>query len=270
MIHVGTSGFGYHDWTPGFYPSGLAYEEYLSYYSERFTCCELTFSYYRMPGPKELEELLTRSAGRVVFTVKAHRRLTHQRERDMNLARRFGANLAPLKSAGKLGAVLAQFPFSFVNNPSHRAYVCRLRAAFDLPMVAEFRHDGWLSGETLDFLRGWGIGWVSVDTPRLAGMPGPQSFATSNVGYVRFHGRNASRWWASDGASRYDYDYGRKELMGWVPRIKEIERQTEVTFVVFNNHWRGQAPANALLLSTMMNKSRSRSTVARPAAVPVG
>jgi uncharacterized protein YecE (DUF72 family) len=270
MIHVGTSGYGYHDWTPTFYPRGLVYEDYLRYYSERFTCCELNSTYFRMPRAKELELLLRRSEGRLVFTLKAHRRLTHQREKDMDAARRFASMLSPLVDAGKLGAVLAQFPFSFINNPAHRAYVCRLRAALDLPVVAEFRNDGWHHRETLDFLRGWGIGLAAVDGPKLEGLPAPHATATSKLGYVRFHGRCADRWWNKDGASRYDYNYRRRELLGWIPRLKEMARQSEVTFVVFNNHWRGQSVANALTFRKIVERSRSVKSGGRAATRRAG
>jgi uncharacterized protein YecE (DUF72 family) len=270
MIHVGTSGYGYHDWTPTFYPPGLVHDDFLEYYAQRFTCCELNSTYFRSPTVDEVERLMGRSAGRLVFTVKAHRRLTHRRGKDLEPARRFAAALAPLVEAGKLGAVLAQFPFHFINNPAHRAYVCRLRAAMELPLVVEFRNDGWFHRETLDFLRGWGIGLASVDAPRLEGLPRPLATATSNVGYVRFHGRRAERWWQKDGASRYDYNYKRRELLGWIPRLREIGRRSEVTFVVFNNHWRGQAVSNALALRKMLDEGRSVKSARRIAAESVG
>ena len=267
MIHVGTAGYGYHDWTPSFYPPGLVHEEYLSYYSERFECCELNSTFYRWPAREELAGLLGRSGEKLVFTVKAHRRLTHQRERGSSLARRFASALSPLVEAERLGVVLAQFPFSFVNNPAHRAYVCRLRSALELPLVAEFRNDNWFNEETLDFLRGWGIGFVCVDAPEQAGMPGPQAIATADIGYIRFHGRNATRWWRKDGASRYDYKYRRREILDWVPRINEIDRQANRTFVIFNNHWRGQAATNAQALQKIVGKKRVRRTATRAVAV---
>jgi uncharacterized protein YecE (DUF72 family) len=186
----------------------------------------------------------------------------------MDLARRFAAELAPLVEADRLGAVLAQFPFSFINNPDHRAYVCRLRAALDgIPLVAEIRHESWLNEETLDFLRGWGIGLASVDTPDLAGLPGPRAIVTSEIGYVRFHGRNASRWWKKDGVSRYDYNYRGRQLLSWVPRLREIERRSQQTFVIFNNRWEGQAVMNALALQKVLNRKRSTATTSRPQAV---
>ncbi|MGH9460964.1 MAG: DUF72 domain-containing protein, partial [Vicinamibacteria bacterium] len=152
----------------------------------------------------------------------------------------------------------------------HRAYLSRLRTALDgFPLVAEFRHDGWLNEETLHFLRGWCIGVASVDTPDLPKFPGPNALVTSGLGYVRFQGRNASRWWkwwAKDRAYRYDYNYRRRELMGWVPRLREIERQSKHTFVVFNNHWQGQAVVNAQALQKLLKQGRS-TIAARPETV---
>lgn len=282
MIYVGTSGYGFHNWSPTFYPSWLLYEDYLDFYSERFNCCELTFTRYRIPTVEDQERLLRRSAGRLVFTVKAHRRLTHQRPldikdikdtKDLSLARHFAASLAPLIQARKLGAVVAQFPFFFINNPDHRAYVCRLRAALEgLPLVVEFRHDSWFNEETLHFLRGWDIGVACVDVPKLAKLPDPRALVTSELGYVRFHGRNASRWWkwwaprSKDQGYRYDYNYRRRELMGWIPRLREIEKQSKHTFVIFNNHWQGQAVINAQALQKLLSRNSSVVTARQMAA----
>ncbi len=270
MIYVGTSGYGYHNWSPTFYPPWLFHEDYLDFYSERFNCCELTFTRYRIPTVDDQERLLRRSAGRVVFTVKAHRALTHQRPletKDLSFARRFAASLAPLIEARRLGAILAQFPFSFINNPDHRAYLPRLRTALKgFPLVAEFRHDSWFNEETLHFLRGWNIGVACVDTLELPKFPGPSALITSGLGYVRFQGRNAShwwKWWSRDRAYRYDYNYRRRELMGWVPRLREIERQSKHMFVVFNNHWQGQAVVNAQALQRLLKRSRSTVAVRR-------
>lgn len=264
MIYIGTSGYGYHDWMSSFYPRDLAHQEYLSFYTKRFSCCELDFTCYRVPTSEEQLRLLRQSEAKLTFTVKAHRRLTHERDRDLCFARSFAASLGPLYESGKLGAVLAQFPQAFTNNPGYRAYVCRLRAAFDrIPLVAEFRHPGWFNEETLDFLRGWGIGLATTDGPELPSLPGLCAITTTDVGYVRFHGRNSALWWQRDGTSRYDYDYGRRELLAWLPRLREMERRTRGVFVLFNNHWRGHAAANALALQQFLNQSRARAAARR-------
>ncbi len=265
MIRVGTSGFGYHDWCPSFYPQGLAYEDYLGTYARAFDCCELNDSFFRMPTAEELERFRASVPETFVFTVKLHRHLTHERRITLEMARRFAAALDPLVAAGQLGTLVAQFPFSFVNHPHNRAYLCRLRAALELPLVVELRNESWRHPETVDFLRGWGIGWVAVDSPVPETMAPPPGMTTSPIGYVRFHGRNRLHWWARDDEGRYDYRYSRRALLGWMPRIHEMARGTEDVYVIFNNRGNGHGAANAVSFRRMLRKAvreRERSTEA--------
>jgi uncharacterized protein YecE (DUF72 family) len=154
-------------------------------------------------------------------------------------------SLKPRLEAGWLGAVIAQFPFSFVNGPQHRAYVCRLRAALGFPLVAEFRNDSWFRPETFQFLKGCGVGLVVVDLVPLGGLPRPMAYATSGLGYVRFHGRNGHAWRKGVDTKRYEYRYRRKELLSWLPRVRNIEASTEQTYVMFNNHRHGHSIEDA-------------------------
>lgn len=255
MIRVGTSGFGYHDWCPSFYPQGLPYEDYLATYARAFDCCELNQSFFQIPVPAELERFRASVPEGFVFTVKLHRRLTHERGTTLEMARRFANALAPVVESGQLGAVLAQFPFSFVNHPHNRAYLCRLRAALELPLVVELRNESWRHPETIDFLRGWGIGWVAVDSPALETLAPPRGMATSRIGYVRFHGRKLLAWWAKDDSSRYEYRYRRRELLAWIPRIREIARWTRDVYIIFNNRSRGHAAANAVSFRRMLRNA---------------
>jgi len=187
------------------------------------------------------------------FTAKLHRRLTHEREPDLSVARRFAAAMRP--SSTRLAAVLAQFPFSFVNHPHNRAYSCRLRGALELPPVVELRNATWFERQTLDFVRGWEIGLATFDAPLIGGYARPSVMVTSELGYVRFHGRNVGSWWARDGR-RYDYRYRQRELLSWLPRIREIARHTRETFVFFNNHRVGHAVVNAQMLAKLLQRSR--------------
>ena len=260
MIYVGTSGFGYHEWCPALYPAGLPHAAYLEEYARRFRACELNHTFFEMPTLDATRRLLQQIPEGFRFTVKLLRRLTHERPDDLALARRFAENLRPLEERKALGAVLAQFPFAFVNNPHHRAYLCRLRAALELPLVVELRNASWLREDTLQFLRGWGIGWVSMDAPALGGFCPPVGTATSDIGYVRFHGRDASRWWRREDAGRYAYRYRRRELIAWIPRVRELARKTEDVFVIFNNHRNGFAWENALAFERLLaRRARRRS-----------
>ncbi len=265
MIHVGTSGYGFHEWCPTFYPVGLCYQDYLSYYARHFTCCELSSTFFRMPTARDVSRLTLRVPETFQFTVKLFRRLTHERDADLGLAKTFAEALKPLSESNQLAAVLAQFPFSFVNNPYSRAYLCRLRAVLELPLVAELRNDTWLEPETIAFLKGWGIGLAAIDAPALGGFMPPTALATSGIGYVRFHGRNASSWWKHGSPHRYDYRYRQRELVSWIPRVREIARHSEHTFVFFNNHRHGHALANAATLSKLLCRNR-KNTAASPKA----
>lgn len=266
MIYVGTSGFGYHEWSPGFYPAGLCYADYLSHYARHFSCCEITSAFFQMPAGRSVARLRHSVPETFRFTTKLHRSLTHERDPDLRSARAYAEGVKPLTESGQLAAVLAQFPFSFINNPYSRAYLCRLRAALGLPLVAELRNDTWLRPETVAFLKGWGIGLVALDTPALGGFMPAQAHASSDIGYVRFHGRNAASWWRQGSPGRYDYRYRQRELMSWTPRVREIAKHAEHTFVFFNNRRHGHAPANAIAMTKLLQRNRrrgARATTAR-------
>lgn len=139
--------------------------------------------------------------------------------------------------------MLAQFPYSFACNRVNRDYLEVFREHLgDLPVVVEFRNAGWLRGEVLEWLRRHNLGFCCVDEPRLPGLIPPLAAVTSDIGYVRFHGRNAAKWWQHEHSyERYDYTYSAEELQEWVPKINEIDSRAKITFVFANNHWRGQA-----------------------------
>ena len=118
-----------------------------------------------------------------------------------------------------------QFPPYFVANAANRAYIAHAASLLAPDRVAvEFRHASWVGpeelGRTLDLLNGLGLTYVGVDEPRLdsAGVLPPLTAATSDIGYVRFHGRNAATWHARVGsaAERFKYDYSEGELAEWV------------------------------------------------------
>ena len=164
------------------------------------------------------------------------------------------AALQPLIDAGKLGCVLAQFPYSFHPVPDNRAYLRRLRDGFgDLPVVVEFRNAGWVTPPTFDLLRSLKLGFCSVDEPDLKGLMPRVAIATGPVGYVRFHGRNAAKWYAhAEAWERYDYTYNQDELREWVPKLQALDGEAPLTLVYFNNHYRGQAVRGARDLGQLL------------------
>jgi uncharacterized protein YecE (DUF72 family) len=112
----------------------------------------------------------------------------------------------------------------------------------DLPVVVEFRNRGWVEEGTFDLLQELEFGFCCVDEPRMRGLMPPIAKVTGPMAYVRFHGRNAAKWWQHDHAwERYDYTYSEEELREWVPRIRQLDQQAPLTLVYANNHYRGQS-----------------------------
>jgi uncharacterized protein YecE (DUF72 family) len=166
----------------------------------------------------------------------------------------FTAAIAPLAERGVLGAVLAQFPGSFrpsaAANERLLSLMSRLRP---FPVVAEFRHRSWVREETFRMLRAEGIGFCCVDEPALPGLLPPVAVATAETAYVRFHGRNAARWFDHEQPhERYDYLYAAAELAAWVPRLRELDTTASRTLVFMNNHYEAKAVTNALQLKALL------------------
>jgi len=77
---------------------------------------------------------------------------------------------------------------------------------------------------------------------------------TSKIAYVRLHGRNYEKWFAhTESWERYNYLYSREELEPWVDRIQTMAQSKE-TYVITNNHFRGQAVVNAADLKAAMGQ----------------
>jgi len=256
MIYVGTSGYSYEDWVGPYYPEDLPKKDWLSFYAREFSTCEVNFTYYRIPDPWTLERMARKTPPHFIFTVKAHQDMTHQREGNEAVFEQFVKALRPLLERGQFGCILAQFPYSFHANQENRDYLRLFRERLpDLPVVVEFRNARWISPRTFELLRECDLGFCCVDQPRLKGLIPPVAEATSSVAYVRFHGRNAAKWWQHEHAwERYDYTYSREELLEWVPKIERLDREAEQTFVFANNHWRGQAVDTARQLKLLLGE----------------
>ena len=252
MIRIGTSGFSYDDWTGPVYPPGLPTREQLEFYAKEFDTVELNVTFYRIPGQGTVKSWVKRTPDDFLFTVKAFRGLTHEREEPDYDG--FNEAVRPLQESGKLGSVLAQFPYSFHPVPENVDYLRRLREGLpELPLVIEFRHSGWATQDTFDFLEELRLGYCCVDEPQLKGLMPPVAVATGPIAYVRFHGRNYAKWYAHEEAwERYDYTYPEKELKEWVPKIEKLEGMAETTFAYFNNHYSGQAVQGARELKQLM------------------
>lgn len=252
MIRLGTSGFSYDDWVGVFYPPELPKREWLAYYARQFDTVELNVTYYRVPDRRTVVGWTDRTPDGFLFAVKAFGGLTHERQ-EPDFAG-FVESIEPLREAGKLGSILAQFPYSFGPSPANWAYIERLRDGLaHLPVVIEFRQRGWVQPTTFERLEALGLGFCCVDEPRLEGLMPPEARATAPVAYVRFHGRNARKWWEHEQAwERYDYSYPDGELREWVPRLKLLDDEAEVVLVYANNHYRSQSVDTLRALRSML------------------
>ncbi|MBN2527270.1 MAG: DUF72 domain-containing protein [Deltaproteobacteria bacterium] len=254
MIHIGTSGYSYTDWKGYFYPESLQSDAFLSYYAKYFSAVELNFSYYRMPTAKQMETMVQKSDGKLLFAVKAHQMFTHQRTPVTADFKQFSQALAPLLEANCLGGVLLQFPNSFLQNELNRKYLRDVSKRFSFPLVAEFRNGEWAADAIYKWLSKLGIGFCCVDEPQLPGLLPRLHVCTSNIAYVRFHGRNRQKWYQHNHAyERYDYKYTAAELSEWVSPIQQLDRQAERTMVFFNNHFQAKAVDSARQLSNMLH-----------------
>jgi uncharacterized protein YecE (DUF72 family) len=241
VIRLGVSGWSYDDWVGPIYPQDLAKRDWLPFIAERVDTLEVNVTYYRVPGERTVRGWVDRTPQGFQFAVKAHKSLTHERQTPDYAA--FAAGVAPLVDGGKLACVLAQFPYSFGADNANRDYLIKLREGLaELPLVVEFRNRGWLEEATFDLLEELRFGFCAVDEPQFKSLMPPVVKATGTVGYVRFHGRNYEKWWRHDEAwERYNYSYTPEELREWLPRLRQLEADTEVTLVYANNHYRGQS-----------------------------
>jgi len=299
-VRVGTSGWSYPDWEGVFYPpkKPRGFDE-LAYLARYFKCVEVNSSFYRPPAPRTTASWLRRTPPEFEFTFKLHQRFTHQREQPWTAAEvaEYQAGLAPVREAGRLGAVLVQFPWSLRADDAAFRHLEAVKRDFgDLPLVVEVRHVSWAAPQAVRFLKDAGLGFADIDQPASRSGLAPMSLVTSPVGYVRLHGRNREAWFKRAtqpgdlrGGSpdpprgkpappplcaagqetrraelpcgikreagrdeRYNYLYREEELKEWIGRIHEIARASQKTYVFTNNHYRGQAPANALQILSLL------------------
>lgn len=248
MILVGTSGFQYRDWVTVFYPRNLNPDAWLKHYSRHFSCCELGLTYFRIPEVTVIQEIVDETGGGLQFVFRVPFRLSGEHPGNTDLARRFVAALWPLKESGQLPGVLAQFPpeFEFIRDNFER--LCRLRDALEgIPLIAEFGCPAWNSSRAAKHLSSANIALACIDGGTSL-KEKPFFCATAELSYVRFQGRNQSRWLKGDGSAQHDYLYSRAELATAVPEIRRLERESGHVLVFMNNPWKGQAVINARML----------------------
>jgi uncharacterized protein YecE (DUF72 family) len=261
LIRVGTAGWSYRDWEGVLYPkprpSGF---DPVSFLARFIDVIEVNSTFYRPVDPDVAERWVERvaHADHFTYTAKLWRRFTHERDTafsrtDVATVRR---GMRRLHDAGKLGALLVQFPWSFRRTDENRQWLDDVTRAFDdLPLVVEVRHASWDVPDFYEELVERAIGFVNIDQPLFRHSVKPSAKRTAPVGYVRIHGRNYREWFRKDAGveARYDYLYSPAELAPWADRSRQVaEAGAESVYVITNNHYRAQAAVNAIQLTSML------------------
>ncbi len=301
-IRIGTCSWADEALSKHWYPPGVKPGDRLAYYGEHFDTVEVDSTYYRLPVDSMVERWAERTPDDFVMHVKAFGLMTRHPVKlealppDLRdeaptddkgrvdrpsgefrgeVFRRFLEALEPLRSAGKLGGILFQFPSYVVYKDRSLEYLQWAREQLgDDDMLVEFRHVSWLEDEhradTLRFLEELAATHVIVDAPRIEGAKNlvPTVLAlTSPTAYIRFHGRNASTWNKRGGsaAERFDYLYSDDELREWIGPLRELAEEAEQAYAFFNNNatspdGRGgrmaQAAANAKALQRLLQAEK--------------
>lgn len=274
-IRIGTSGWSYPagqgTWNGIFYPvppgrrsSRTGAFDDLRFYAEHFNTVEINSTFYGVPAPATARGWAERTPQGFEFSLKLFQKFTHPGmflkatgKDPWNLGQEdvdeFRAAIDPLASAGKLGALLAQFPASFKNEPDSCAYLAWLLERFqDYPVAVELRHRSWSDepDAVLQLLAAFGAAWAQIDEPKFRSsirqsfLPNVRTFY-----YLRLHGRNAAQWWSHDKSEdRYNYLYSADELHPYAEAARDASREMKKAYLYANNHFSAKSVANAAIL----------------------
>jgi uncharacterized protein YecE (DUF72 family) len=272
------------------YPPGTPAGDRLAYYAQHFDTVEVDSTYYRLPVDSMVERWAEKTPEGFVMHVKAFGVMTRHpvkiqqlppdlrdeaptdergrierpsREFRAEIFSRFLSALEPLRTAGKLGGILFQFPPYVVYRPSSLDYLSWAREQLgDYQMLVEFRHASWyeedVRSDVLAFLEQLRASHVVVDAPRIEGaknLPPTVLAVTAPTTYVRFHGRNAETWNKRGGsaAERFDYLYSDEELREWVKPLRELAGEAEQAFAFFNNNATSPGPGGTRIAQAAAN-----------------
>ncbi len=265
-IRLGPAGWSYPDWKGPVYPRRSAsHFDDLRFLSQFVDFVEVNSTFYAAlpPGTGIAWDLRLRSAPKFQFAVKAWQRLTHGTggPATRNEIDTWSRLPLELRDAGRLLAVLAQYPGSFRDCLASRSAVLHLRDRLrflEVPLAVEVRHAEFGSDIASEWFEREELCRVQVDLPPSAAHLSPVVEPTNPLRYVRLHGRNAEAWWKAHVGrdARYDYLYGRPEVSEWAERIRAHSTPGTLTLVVANNHFQGKAMALVAELAAALSGER--------------
>ena len=264
-IRVGPAGWNYKDWYGIVYPEnpGKSFKE-LDFLSRFVNTVEINSTFYRPANPYMARAWVRKVAHNpdFKFTAKLWQRFTHDRspysQEEIDQVRQ---GMDPLMEAGLLGAVLIQFPWSFKNSEAGREWLSGLVKTFQpYPLVVEVRHLSWDNPAFYGMLDSLQTGFAAIDQPVIGRSMAFKPVRTGPVGYVRMHGRNYRNWFPKKGEkqpgfARYDYLYSEEEIKIISKTVRTVSEGAKETYVIQNNHPRGQAVANATQIRADLGES---------------
>ena len=292
-LRIGTSGWNYPTgrgtWNGVFYPPSRkrpkGFDE-LAFYASHFDTVEVNSTFYGQPRAEVSRAWAARTPAGFEFSVKLYQKFTHPKMYNERVAGSLGPEAAamgdgdwleaitkpnqadldefrrgidPLASAGKLGALLAQFPPSFKDMPASRDYLTSLLTALAGYQVAvELRHRSWSDrfGETLELLNHFQAAWVQIDEPKFK-FSIRQNYLPNVEGfyYMRLHGRNVAQWWRhAKSEDRYDYLYSADELREFSDTAGAARRLVKKLYLYTNNHFSAKSVANAAMIKQQLGE----------------
>ncbi|MDH4069444.1 MAG: DUF72 domain-containing protein [Ignavibacteria bacterium] len=261
-ILIGIGGWEHEVLDHCFYPSGnIDQARKLALYAEQFDSAEVRPTFWDDSiSQGDAVDWTASVAGnpRFRFSVKLHRSFTHEKKLMPRATRGMRSILHELSRHNKLGAVLAQFPYSFTNTGANRFYLLKLGEVFSgFPLFVELRHGSWDETGLPEFLCEQRLQPVNVDLPRLRQYTSCRADAGDGVAYLRLHGRNEKGWLVNAVDARYDYLYNGREMREIKRRVDRLSEKADRVFVLFNNTTGGKGVANALQLQHALQDTRS-------------
>jgi uncharacterized protein YecE (DUF72 family) len=256
-IRVGTAAWSDHQ---EFYPKGLKSGERITYYAQHFNVVEVNSSYYHIMPARNYALWAERTPDDFVFNIKAFGQLTgHARDEPPTpeVFQQFRESYAPLREAGKVGAVLFQFPpwFAYSDETKQQIAWCVEHMADD-PILVEFRNTSWLQrqhqDDTLAFLKSQDLSYVTVDAPQVGSGTAQKVVAVTNadLAYLRMHGRNKETWYkrVETTGERFNYLYSEREVDELAQDARTLAEQAREVHVIFNNNMQNYAVTNAKMM----------------------
>ena len=258
---VGIGGWDHAAFDACFYPkANMDSLERLSFYSRFFDTVEVRATFWdESLGEPDAQRWIDAVAGnkRFTFNLKLHSLFTHKKLFKPQVTRNIRGMLQELARAGRLGALVAQFPYAFTNTSANRFHLVKLGEIFrGFPVHVELRHESWNQPTLMNFLSENLLAPIHADLPRVKQL---MPFLTGLVGdhaYLRLHGRNEKGWLLNGMETRYDYLYNSKELRELGRRLDALSGKCSKVTVICNNTTHGKAVANALQIISSLKEGK--------------